>query len=223
MIWQALRISLLVVSVATVAIALIGTALGFLLAKREFRGKDVLDAILTMPMVLPPTVTGYYLILLLGRRGLIGQPLYGLTGWTVTFTWIAAVIASTVVALPLMIKSARAAIESVDIDYEIASYTLGKSECETFFRITLPLARRGIWAGIVLSFARAFGEFGATLMVAGNIPGRTQTMPLAIYQAVVSGEDVYARWLALILTGISVTVVYLTNRLSRPRKATEAC
>jgi molybdate transport system permease protein len=218
MIWQALRLSILVVSLATIAIALIGTAFAYLLAKRDFRGKEFLDAILTLPMVLPPTVTGYYLILLLGRRGLLGEPLYALTGWTVTFTWMAAVIAATVIALPLMIKSARAAIESVDIQYEIASYTLGKSEFETFFRITLPLASRGILAGIVLSFARAFGEFGATLMLAGNIPGRTQTMPLAIYEAVVSGEDDQARWLALILTVISVTVVYITNRLSRPKR-----
>jgi molybdate transport system permease protein len=136
----------------------------------------------------------------------------------VAFTWIAAVIATTAVALPLMIKSARAAIESIDADYEIASRLMGKSELETFFRITLPLAGRGILAGIVLSFARAFGEFGATLMLAGNIPGRTQTMPLAIYEAVIAGQDEQAKWMALILTGISVTVVYLTNRLSRPKE-----
>jgi molybdate transport system permease protein len=217
MIWPSLRLSLLVVSLATLVIGVVGTALGFLFAKRSFRGKDIWDALFTLPMVLPPTVTGYYLILLLGRRGLLGGPLYSFSGWTVTFTWMAAVIASTVVALPLMIKSARAAIESVDADYEIASYVMGRSEIETFFRITLPLAGRGILAGIVLSFARAFGEFGATLMLAGNIPGRTQTMPLAIYEAVISGEDERAKWLALILTGISVTVVYLTNRLSRPK------
>ncbi len=219
MLWQALRLSLLVVSVSTLAISIAGTAFGYLLAKRHFRGKEILDAVLTLPMVLPPTVTGYYLILLLGRRGLIGQPLYQLTGWSVTFTWFAAVIAASVIALPLMVRSARAAIESVDPRYEIASYSLGKGEFETFFRITLPLARRGILAGIVLSFARAFGEFGATLMLAGNIPGRTQTMPLAIFEAVVSGEDERARWMALILTGVSVTVVYLTNRLTRPRSA----
>jgi molybdate transport system permease protein len=217
MIWQTLKLSLLVVSIATIVISVVGTALGFLLAKRTFRGKDLLDAVLTLPMVLPPTVTGYYLILLLGRRGLLGEPLYRWTGWTVTFTWIAAVIAATVIALPLMIKSARAAIETVNSEYEIASYIMGKSELETFFRITLPLASRGILAGVVLSFARAFGEFGATLMLAGNIPGKTQTMPLAIYEAVVSGEDAQAKWLALILTGISITVVYLTNRLSRPK------
>ncbi len=218
MIWDTLKLSILVVSFATIVIAVAGTALGWLLAKRHFRGKDLLDAVLTLPMVLPPTVTGYYLILILGRRGLLGKPLYALTGWAVTFTWIAAVIAATVIAMPLMIKSARAAIESVDPEYEIASRIMGKSEFETFFRITLPLAARGIMAGIVLSFARAFGEFGATLMLAGNIPGKTQTMPLAIYEAVASGEDAQAKWLALILTGISVTVVYLTNRLSRPTK-----
>lgn len=218
MIWPALKLSFLVVGVATLVVAAAGTALGFLLAKREFRGKDLVDAALTLPMVLPPTVTGYYLILLLGRRGLLGGPLYHLTGWSVTFTWMAAAIASTVVALPLMIKSARAAIESVDIDYEIASCLMGKSGLETFFRITLPLASRGILAGVVLSFARAFGEFGATLMLAGNIPGKTQTMPLAIYEAVAAGEDERAMWLALALTGISVGVVYLTNRLSRPTR-----
>ena len=218
MIWSALKLSLLVVSIATLVISVAGTALGYLFAKHTFRGKDIFDALCTLPMVLPPTVTGYYLILLLGRRGLIGKPLFLLTGWAVTFTWIAAVIATTAVALPLMIKSARAAIESIDADYEIASRLMGKSELETFFRITLPLAGRGILAGIVLSFARAFGEFGATLMLAGNIPGRTQTMPLAIYEAVIAGQDTQAKWLALILTGISVTVVYLTNRLSRPKE-----
>lgn len=216
MILQSLRLSLLVVSIATVVIAVAGTAFAYLLAKRRFRGREMLDALLTLPMVLPPTVTGYYLILLLGRRGVLGEPLYALSGWTVTFTWVAAVVASTVVALPLMIKSARAAIESVDPEYETASLLMGKSEIETFFRITLPLAGKGILAGVILSFARAFGEFGATLMLAGNIPGKTQTMPLAIYEAVAGGEDATAKWLALILTGISVTVVYLTNRLSRP-------
>jgi len=217
MILSALKLSVIVVSIATAVIAVLGTAFGYLLAKRNFHGREILDAILTLPMVLPPTVTGYYLILLLGRRGLIGQPVYSLTGWSVTFTLAAAVIASAVIALPIMIRSARAAIESLDPQYEIASFTLGKSELQTLFRVILPLAGRGIWAGIILSFARAFGEFGATLMLAGNIPGRTQTMPLAIYEAVVSGEDNEAKWLALILTGISVAVVYATNRLTRPR------
>jgi molybdate transport system permease protein len=168
-------------------------------------------------LILPPTVTGYYLILLLGKRGLIGQYIYELTGWTVTFTWQAAVIAASVVALPLMVKSARAAIESVDPKYEIVSYTLGKSEFQTFLRVILPLARRGILAGIILSFACALGEFGATLILAGNLPGKTQTMPLAIYEAVISGENMRAQILALILTVVSVAVIYITNKLSRPK------
>ena len=215
MIWPALKLSLLVVSVATLIVGALGLALAFLLAKRDFRGKELLDAVLTMPLVLPPTVTGYYLIVLLGRRGLVGGFIYDVTGWTLVFTWHGAVAAAVIVSLPLMIKAARASIESVNPQYEIASYTLGKGELETFFRITLPLARRGILAGLILSFARALGEFGATLMIAGNIPGRTQTMPLAIYEAVASGDDRRAQTLALLLTAISILAVYLTNRLSR--------
>ncbi len=217
MIWSALKLSLLVVSFATLIVGVVGLAFAFLLAKRNFRGKELLDAILTMPLVLPPTVTGYYLIVLLGRNGLIGSYIFDLTGWTFVFTWQGAVIAAVIVSLPLMIRASRASIESVNPNYEIASYTLGKSEIETFFRITLPLAKRGIFAGLILSFARALGEFGATLMIAGNIPGKTQTMPLAIYEAVASGDNRQAQILALILTAISILAVYLTNKISRSR------
>ena len=217
MIWDALKLSLLVVGVTTVVVGAVGLAFAYLLAKRDFRGKELLDAVLTMPLVLPPTVTGYYLIVLLGRRGLIGSYVYDLTGWTFAFTWQGAVVAAIVVSLPLMIKASRASIESVNPNYEIASYTLGKGKLETFLRITLPLAKRGIFAGLVLSFARALGEFGATLMIAGNIPGRTQTMPLAIYEAVASGDEHRAQILALILTVVSVAAVYLTNKISRSR------
>ena len=215
MIWEPLKLSLLVVSVAIVIIATLGLAIGLLLAKARFHGQELLASFFTLPLVLPPTVSGYYLIVLLGRHGLIGEPVYNLTGWTVAFTWQAAVIAAVVLALPLMVLSARAAIESVNPQFEIASYTLGKSWLATFFLITLPLARRGILAGIVLSFTRALGEFGATFMLAGNIPGKTQTMPLAIYEAVISGEDKRAQILALILTGVSVAAVYFTNKLSK--------
>lgn len=217
MIWEALKLSILVVTCATAVIGVLGLGLAFLLAKLNFRGKELLDAVLTMPLVLPPTVTGYYLIVLLGRRGLIGGFVYELTGWSIVFTWTGAVAAAVVVALPLMIKASRASIESVDPDYEIASYTLGKGMVETFWRVTLPLAKRGVLAGLVLSFARALGEFGATLMVAGNIPGKTQTMPLAIYEAVASGDDRRAQILALILTAVSVAAVYITNRISRSK------
>lgn len=215
MIWEPLKLSLLVVSVSTLIIATLGILLGLVLAKARFRGQELLASFFTLPLVLPPTVTGYYLIVMLGRHGVLGGLVFNLTGWTIAFTWQAAVIAGTVLALPLMVLSARAAIESVNPQYEIASYTLGKSRFVTFFLITLPLARRGILAGIVLSFTRALGEFGATFMLAGNIPGKTQTMPLAIYEAVISGENKRAQMLALILTAISVAAVYLTNKLSR--------
>jgi len=219
MIWPAFKLSLLVVSLATLLIGVVGTALGFVLAKRQFRAKELCDALLTLPMVLPPTVTGYYLILLLGRHGLLGRYLYALTGWTLAFTWEAAVVAAGVMALPIMVKSARAALESVDARYEMVSFSLGKGELETFFRVTLPLAFRGLMAGIVLSFARALGEFGATLMLAGNIPGKTQTMPLAIFEAFISGEDRQAQSLALILTFTSIVTIYFTNILTRPPKS----
>jgi molybdate transport system permease protein len=219
MIWPAFKLSLLVVSVATFLIGIVGTSLGYVLAKRQFRAKELCDAILTLPMVLPPTVTGYYLILLLGRRGWIGRYIYSLTGWSLAFTWQGAVVAAGAMALPIMVKSARAALESVDARYEMVSFSLGKGEFETFFRVTLPLAMRGLMAGIVLSFARALGEFGATLMLAGNIPGKTQTMPLAIFEAFISGEDRQAQILALILTLASVASIYLTNTLTRSRKS----
>ncbi|MGH9354083.1 MAG: molybdate ABC transporter permease subunit, partial [Terriglobia bacterium] len=131
MIASAFKLSLWVVSLATLLVGVSGTAFGFLLAKREFQGKELLDSVLTLPMVLPPTVTGYYLILLLGRRGWLGRYVYALTGWSVAFTWQAAVIAATVMAFPIMVKSARAAIASVDSRYEVASFSLGKSEFET--------------------------------------------------------------------------------------------
>jgi len=215
MVWESFKLSILVVTVATIIIAAVGLALGLLFAKGRFIGRELLASFFTLPLVLPPTVTGFFLIVLCGRHGLIGDPIYRLTGWTVVFTWQAAVIAAVVLALPLMVLSARAAIESVNPQYELASYTLGKSQLATFFRITLPLARRGILAGIVLSFTRAFGEFGATFMLAGNIPGKTQTMPLAIYEAVISGDNKRAQVLALILTGVSIVAVYLTAKLTK--------
>src|SRR5215471_5331688 len=200
---SALALSIRVAIVATLLNALIGVPLAYLLARRAFRGKTLVDLLVTLPLVLPPTVTGYYLIVLLGRRGWLGAPLYRATGWTVAFTWYAAVIAATVMALPLLVRTARAAIESVDPDLERASFTLGRSEWRTAIEITLPLARNGIIAGLVLAFARALGEFGATLMLAGNIPGRTTTVPLAIYTAVETGESEQALALVGLLTALS--------------------
>jgi molybdate transport system permease protein len=210
---DAVRLSVQVAVLATVLNALVGIPLAYVLAKRRFWGRAVVDVVVTLPLVLPPTVTGYYLIVVLGRRGWLGAPLYAWTGWTVAFTWYAAVIAATVMALPLLVRTARAAIESVDPDLEKAAFTLGHPEWRTAVRVTLPLARNGILAGLVLAFARALGEFGATLMLAGNIPGKTATVPLAIYTAVQTGETGEAATLVLVLTGLSCVVLVLSGRL----------
>jgi molybdate transport system permease protein len=210
---DALVLSVRVAVVATLLNAVLGIPLAYLLARRAFRGRAIVDLAVTLPLVLPPTVTGYYLIVLLGRRGWLGQPLYAATGWSVAFTWYAAVIAATVMALPLLVRTARAAIESVDRELEKAAYTLGRSEWRTALEVTLPLARNGIVAGLVLAFARALGEFGATLMLAGNIPGKTTTVPLAIYTAVQTGEMGEAVVLVLALTALSCAVLVLAGRL----------
>ncbi len=210
-----LRLSLQVAAAATVLIVVIGTSVAYLLAKKDFRGKELLDIILTLPLVLPPTVTGYYLILLVGRNGLLGKPIFDWTGWSVMFTWYAAVLASFFVALPLMLKTTRAAIESVDQNLIKISYTLGHGKLKTFFNVVLPLSKKGMIAGTILSFARAMGEFGATLMVAGNIPGRTDTMPIAIYSSASSGDWSKANLMVIFFTLVSGAFLYTANRLSK--------
>jgi molybdate transport system permease protein len=210
---DALLLSLRVAVLATLLNAVVGVPLAWALARRRFPGRAVLDLLVTVPLILPPTVTGYYLIVLFGRRGWLGGPLYQLTGWSVAFTWYAAVLAATIMALPLLVRTAKAAFESVDRDLERAAFTLGRSEWRTALEVTLPLARNGILAGLVLAFARALGEFGATLMLAGNIPGKTTTVPLAIYTAVQTGEDAAALVLVGILTALSCLVIVAANRL----------
>ena len=210
---DALSLSLRVAVLATLANAVVGVPLAWALARRRFRGRALVDLLVTLPLVLPPTVTGYYLIVLLGRRGWLGAPIYAATGWTLAFTWYAAVVAATVMALPLLVRTARAAIESVEVDLEKAARTLGRSEWRVALEVTLPLARNGILAGLVLAFARALGEFGATLMLAGNIPGRTTTVPLAIYTAVQTGEETTALALVAILTALSCLVLVVAGRL----------
>ena len=200
---------------ATLFVVLVGTGMAYLLARKNFKGKEILDILLTLPLVLPPTVIGYYLIILTGRNGLIGSLVYRWTGWSIVFTWYAAVLASFVVSLPLMIKTTRAAIESVDKSLINASYTLGHGELTTAIKVILPLSKKGIIAGTVLAFARAMGEFGATLMVAGNIPGKTNTMPLAIYNSASSGEWAAANVLVLFFTLISGLFIYIANKFSR--------
>jgi len=207
-----LRLSLQVAAVATAMVFFFGLPIAYLLASRKFRGREMLDMLLTLPLVLPPTVTGYYLVELFGRKGLIGSVVDRATGWSIMFTWQAAVLASFTVSLPLMIKTARASIESVDKNLINASYTLGHSELETALKVVMPLAKKGIIAGLVLSFARAMGEFGATLMLAGNIPGRTDTMPLAIYSFAASGDWAKANVMVLSLTLLSGLFLYAANR-----------
>ena len=209
----ALSLSLRVALFATLANAALGIPLAWALARGRFRGRGLVDLLVTLPLVLPPTVTGYYLIVLLGRRGWLGAPLYAATGWTLAFTWYAAVVAATVMALPLLVRTARAAIESVDRDLEKAALTLGRSRWRVALEVTLPLARNGILAGLVLAFARALGEFGATLMLAGNIPGRTQTVPLAIYTGVQTGETGDVLALVAALTLLSCAVLIAAGRL----------
>jgi molybdate transport system permease protein len=209
--WSPVFLSIQVTLVATVGILVIGLTLALFLARLRVRGKMIIETLINLPLVLPPTVVGYYLLIILGRDG----PLVRLFDLNVLFTWQAATVASVVVAIPLMVQSAKAAIESIDPALENAARTLGSTELEVICRVTLPLARRGIVAGLVLGSARALGEFGATLMVAGNIPGRTQTAPLAIYDAVQAGRWADANALVFILSALAFISLLSVNRLSR--------
>ncbi len=207
-------ISLKTASVSTVFTFFLGLAAARWLSRYQGRGRGIIDGFFTLPLVLPPTVLGFALLLLFGKHGPLGRLLLKL-GTTVIFSWSATVIASTVVAFPLMYQTARGAFEQIEPNVENAARTLGASEWTTFWRITVPLAWPGIMAGIILSFARSLGEFGATLMLAGNIPGRTQTIPLAIYFAVAAGKNEKALlWVAVILV-ISLTSIFLLNYWKR--------
>ncbi|MFN0318138.1 MAG: molybdate ABC transporter permease subunit [Burkholderiales bacterium] len=212
-----LLLTLKVASFATLAALAAGVVLGYVLARYRFRGREFLDAIFTLPMVMPPTVLGYYLIVLVGRNGWLGHWLWEHFGITLMFTWQGAVFAAAIVAFPLVFKGARAAFESVDSQTENAARTLGASGLGVFFRITLPLAWRGVLAGAMLAFARAMGEFGATLMVAGNIPGRTQTLSLAVYDAVQAGQDDLANFLVLLTSVVCVAILVGAGRLLNPK------
>lgn len=212
--WIALRLTLKVAGWATFLNLILGVGVGFLLARKRFPGRDFLDAVFTLPMVMPPTVLGYYLLVLLGRKSAFGGWLYEYLGINLIFTWQGAVIASTIVAFPLVFKSARAAFEGVDSQFEQAARVLGVSEIALFFRVTLPLAWRGILAGLLLAFARATGEFGATLMVAGSIPGKTQTLSIAVYEAVQAGQDDVANFLVLVTSITCIIVLLAAGRLA---------
>jgi molybdate transport system permease protein len=212
--WFPLWLSLRVAAISTALALVIGLWLAWTLANRTFRGKEVLDAAITLPLVLPPTVLGYYLLLTLGGASPVGHLYEWLFGGPLVFTWQAAVVASLFHSTPLLVKSARAAFESVDRSYERAARNLGATELRLFWRVTLPLVRRSILAAAALAFARSLGDFGVTLMIAGDIPGRTQTLSIAIFDAVEGSNGAAARVMVLIVSGIALAILMLANRLT---------
>ena len=213
--WIPLALSLKVAGWATLIDLLLGVGAAYAMARWRFPGRALLDAVLTLPMVLPPTVLGYYLLVVIGKRGWLGSWLYEHLGISLIFTWQGAVIAASVVAFPLVLKAARTALEGVDPRLENAARVLGQTEAGVFFRVSLPLAWPGILAGTLLAFARALGEFGATLMVAGSIPGRTQTLSIAVYEAVQAGQDDVANTLVVIISITCIVVLLVAGRLGR--------
>ena len=215
---EPLLLSFEVAAIATCFATVFGVAIAGALSNARVPGREVIDAAITAPMVLPPTVLGYYLLVLLGRESAIGHVFEAWTGSPIVFTRGGAVIAGAIGALPLISKAARAALESVDVRLVGAARTLGASSLRAFFSVSLPLSRRGIVAGILLGFARALGDFGVTLMVAGNIPGQTRTASLAIYDAVLSGRDEDATHLSLVMAALAMLVLVIASYLTRQRR-----
>jgi molybdate transport system permease protein len=207
--WPAFWLSLQVNAIASIMILVAGLLIALMLVRTRFRGKILLETVIMLPLVLPPSVIGYYLLLAFGR----GSPLFEWFNIRILFTWQAAVAASVVVGIPLMVQSSRAALANVDPVLENAARTLGASELRILWRVTLPLARRGILAGVILGSARALGEFGATLMITGNIPGRTQTLPVAIYDAVQAQRYADAHLMVLVMTGLALAGLLLARQL----------
>ena len=208
-------LSLKVALSATLLSIAIGIPVAYFLAKSSGKIADLADSLLTLPIVLPPTVLGYYLLILLGRQSFIGRFLEGNFNITIVFTPAGAVVAAMIVSMPFMIKTARTAFAAVDKDLIHAARLLGRTDFNLFFSVLVPLAWRGILSGIVLSFARALGDFGATLMVAGNIPNKTTTMPIAIYDALLAGNKELADLLVIIMTVVAFSILFLLNRLDK--------
>lgn len=212
--WFPLWLSLRVAALSTLIAIALGLWIAYWLAYRTFRGKELVDALVSLPLVLPPTVLGYYLLVLLGRSSPLGKVYESVTGGPLVFTWQAAVIAALFHSLPLLVKSTRAALESVEPDYARAARSLGASEWRIFSRVTLPLVRRSILAAAAIAFARSLGDFGVTIMIAGNIPGRTQTIAVAIYDAVEAGNGDVARTMVLVISAVALLILWAANRLS---------
>ncbi len=213
--WFPLWLSLRVASLATLIALLGGLWVAWLLTRKGLRGRELIDAAVTLPLVLPPTVLGYYLLVVLGRMSPFGRLYESIFGEPLVFTWKAAVVAALFHAGPLLIKSARAALESVPPDYEKAARSLGAGEWRVFWQVSLPLAWNQVLAATTLAFARSLGDFGITIMLAGNIPGRTQTLSVAIYDAVEGGRGDVARTLVLVISAAALAFLYLANRLGR--------
>jgi len=217
--WAALGLSLKVAVVATLAGLPLAIAIGYVLARRDFIGKSAVETIVYLPLVLPPVVTGYLLLVAFGQRGAVGHWLEAWLGIRLVFDWKGAALASAVMALPLMVRTVRLAIAEVDVRLEQAARTLGVGPLETVLRVTLPLARRGLIAGAVLGFARSMGEFGATIMIAGNIPGQTQTAPLYIYSELnVPGGFEQSMRLVVVSVLVSAAALAVSERLERGRR-----
>ena len=211
---QPLFLSFEVATIATAVAAVVGLSLATLLAWKNFPGRDVLDVIVTAPMVLPPTVLGYYLLVAVGRRSVIGHAYESLTGSSIVFTKTGAICAAAIGALPIVVKSSRAALEDVDRVFLRAARTLGAGPVRAFFTVQLPLAGRGVIAALMLAFARALGDFGVTLMVAGDIPGETQTASLSIYDAIQSHRETDALVTVIVLTAVATLLLYTVNKLT---------
>ena len=213
--WFPLWLSLRVASLATLAVIVLGTACAYLLSHKQFRGKNFLDSLITLPLVLPPTVLGYYLLVVIGRASPIGHFYELVTGGPLVFSWQAAVVAACIHSAPIYVKAARAVLESVDYRFEWAAQSLGASEWKTFWNVTLPLSRRGLTSLGMLTFARSLGDFGVTIMVAGDIPGRTQVLSVAIYDAVESGNGHIARVLVLVVSIGALCLLWAASYFSR--------
>ena len=212
-----LLLSFKVALIATALSGLFGTLLGALLANKRLPLRDLIDVLVTAPMVLPPTVLGYYVLVALGRRSSLGTLYEGLVGSPIVFSQTGAVVAATIGSLPLVVKSARAALEAVDPAFISAARTLGATPLRAFLTVQLPLAGGGILAGLMLGFARALGDFGVTLMVAGDIPGETQTASLAIYDAIQANRHDEALGMVAVLTALAIALLYAINKLAARR------
>ena len=218
LVFTPLLLTLKVALLATLGALVLGVTTAYLVGRERFPARPLADALATLPMVLPPTVLGYYMLVLFGRQGILGRLLIDVFGLTLLFTWQGAVVASSVVAFPLVFTTARAAFDSVDPNLVNAARTLGATRLSLFCRVVLPLAWRGILAGAMLAFARAMGEFGATLMIAGNIPGKTQTLSLAVYDAVMAGRDEQAAILVGVVSAVSLSILMFSGALLRPAR-----